>query len=132
MARKALIDPAGVVRNIIEYDPEGNYVPPRGFSLQDAGSAQVGWRFDGSSLTGPPTLMTDRGEVASDGIDAATVTYVNHWPGAPGQVSFVVNGTTGPSVMLVDGAAAIEVTSSTPGDTITVETMGLTTTIEVA
>lgn len=54
MARKALVDSTGVVQNIIEYNPEGNYEPPEGFTLLDAEGAEIGGGWDGAQFTAPP------------------------------------------------------------------------------
>lgn len=92
---------------------------------------QIGWGYSGGAFCPPPTLDSDLVSITGDGVAAATVTYANSWPGSPASVTFTVNDASLAEVPLVDGQAAIEVASTTPGDTITVQAAGLTVQIEV-
>lgn len=78
-----------------------------------------------------PALTADVPSIAPDGATPAVVTYTNHEPTAPLAVDFTVNGSAPSTVALTDGAAAVEVTSATPGDTITVTAGGLSAVLEV-
>jgi len=58
--RAVLLDSDGVVQNVIEYDPNGDYEPPEGLVLQANADAPIGSRWDGSVFTPPvqePKIM---------------------------------------------------------------------------
>jgi hypothetical protein len=79
-----------------------------------------------------PSLTSDAPSIAPDGNDEAVITYTNREPTAPASVDFAVNSGDPVAVGLDGGAAAIAVTSDTPGDTITITAGGLTITVEVS
>lgn len=53
MIRTAIIK-NGIVANVIEYDPDGGWMPPDGAVLVVSGTASVGDRWDGGQFTAPP------------------------------------------------------------------------------
>jgi hypothetical protein len=78
-----------------------------------------------------PSLTASTLTIPADGTTASTVTYANQNDGAPTSATFNVNGalTTEP---VMNGQAAIDVTSTTSGDTITVTCEGMSVQIVVS
>jgi hypothetical protein len=84
--------------------------PVLGFFRQPGG----GW------LDARPTLAVDKSTIKGDGVDAATVTFTQAGPATPSEVVFRVNGVDSPRVPVDADMASIEVTSASPGDSVTV------------
>lgn len=130
MKRAALHD-GTTVRNVIVYDPTGDYTPADGLTLVElADDDAVGPGWDVTPAGGfapPPSLTADPSTIPADGATTSTVTYTNHGTSAPATVTFDVNGAT-TDVPLTSGVAAIDVTAATPGPVV-VTCAGLTATI---
>lgn len=122
--RAALTDTDGQVVNVIVYDPDSDYTPPNGLTLDelaDESPVGPGWTRNGDGTYAPPPVrdLIGGGTIPPDGKTTATATYRDTHDDAPATVTFDVNGTAAIEP-LVDGEATIEVASTTPGDTITV------------
>lgn len=90
----------------------------------------IGWRWQSGAPVPPPSLSTDKNEITGNGTDVATVTYTDAGSDVPAEVTLDVNGAT-QTVAVANGSAAVGVTSSSPGDTVTVSCEGLSLTIGV-
>jgi hypothetical protein len=77
-------------------------------------------KSNGTWLDGRPQLSADKADVAGDGVDVVTVSYTQAGPDKPSEVVFTVNGEDTHPVLLRSDAASIEITSSSPGDQVTV------------
>lgn len=111
--RAALIDGDGLVVNVIEYDPLGDYEPGDGLRIEYLGDEPVGpgWSYVGSGDYSPPpsiSLTAEPTSITADGVDEAVVTYSNTYRNAPSEVEFDVNGLK-VSEAVVNGRAQIAV-----------------------
>ena len=53
MASYAVVDEAGIVVNVIEYDGISPYTPPAGTTLVQSDIAARGYNYDGTTFTNP-------------------------------------------------------------------------------
>lgn len=86
---------------------------------------------NGRWVDGNPHLTTDRPAIPADGVTAATVTFTQKGPGAPAEVVFDVNGQVVTETLGAAKSAMVTVTSTNPGDRITVGVLDLAVTILV-
>lgn len=122
--RSALIDSNGHVFNVVLVDPgiELELGPDvLQLPLEDDSLVGPGWTWDGENYHEPVVveLVANRYEIPGDGSTAALVAYRNTGPDAPGMVTFSANGSVH-TVTMSGTEALLEITSSTPGDWITV------------
>jgi hypothetical protein len=85
---------------------------------------------EGAWVDGTPRLQTDRRTIPANNTTAAKVTFTQQGPQAPASVDFELNGQV-VTERLVNGAAAVNITSANPGDVLTVRAGGLSVTITV-
>lgn len=121
--RAAVTDTTGQVVNVIVVE-DATFDPGDGLTLTllpDGSPVGPGWRLVSGSWVEPPRrdLTIDRTSIPANGTTPAVVTYTDTHDDAPTSVVFTVNGATD-TVTVVDGAAVLEVVSTTAGDTITV------------
>lgn len=115
--RAALRDADGLVVNVIVYDPEADYEPPWGLTLDplpDGSPVSIGWRHLDGEYTPPPTESLGVAPLEVPVGEVATATYTNTFPEAPASVVFTVNGVTA-EVALTDGIAELDVTVAEAG-----------------
>ena len=91
----------------------------------------IGWVNRDGTFLPPETLTTDMDEIPPNGATAATVAYTDNRPDPPATVEVDVNGDTS-DLTLVDGVGTVAVTSTNPGDTVTVQVSSLTVVIGVS
>lgn len=133
--RAAVTGTTGQVVNVIIVEDD-TFDPGDGLTLTalpDDSPVGPGWRLVSGAWVAPPRrdLAVDRASIPADGTTAATVTYTDTHDDAPTSVVFTVNGLDSNAVDLVDAAAALQVTSTTPGDVIEVTVGELSLSIQV-
>lgn len=80
-----------------------------------------GWFKSGTAwVNGNPTTTVDKYQIVGDGVSAAIVTFSQKGPKAPAKIKFNVNGQDVEET-LVAGVATLKITSTNPGDLITVK-----------
>lgn len=96
-----------------------------------ANPVAIGYVYrQGVGYVPPEEITAEPASIPPDGTTPALVTYIDNRPGASGDVTFDVNGVE-QDIPLANGSAAINVTSSTPGDTVTVRCGGVAATVTV-
>lgn len=121
--RAALIaDHGATVENVVEYDPEAEYDPVEGYTLDtlpDGSPVGPGWRWDAErGYSSPPMrhLWCDRRELIADGADTVTVVYTDTHDDAPASVVFDVNGEPVEVQLTAAGNAHLDVAADEPGE----------------
>jgi hypothetical protein len=143
MANYAVVENGTVINMIVIEDTSfiAHYqsANPAYSCIDTAGIAPapgIGWSYTtAGGFTAPPTpasLVANPARIPPDGTTASTVTWTaTEGATAPAQVTFDINGTP-KTVNTANNQAAVEVTSTTAGETITVTCEGLTATVTVS
>ena len=124
----ALISNETVV-NVIEYDPNAEYVPDEGVDIVGLDVfAGIGWTYRNGEFIPPPSssLFANPDNIVADSVASSLVEYHNTYDNAPTEVIFDVNGAQ-TTVPLIDGVAQLEVIAQHPGDIlVTVDDLSVT------